>query len=84
MEEDLTLTNVHFTETINFNKTKLEVYHLILANEDSEAGLLYHSGRERLAFRAGQDRCSCGYSVYRGRDSGFGGQCLQLGQDQQE
>ena len=42
MEEDLTLTNVHFTETINFNKTKLEVYHLILANEDSEAGLLYN------------------------------------------
>ena len=35
--------NVHFTETLNYgNNQKLEIFHLILANEDSEAGQIYN------------------------------------------
>ena len=34
--------NIHFTEIINYEDKKLEIYHLILANEDSEAGKFYN------------------------------------------
>ena len=41
--EDSKLTDVHFTEILNYgDKKKLEVYHLIIANEDSEAGNVYN------------------------------------------
>ena len=37
------INNLHFTEVINYgDKKKLEVYHLILANEDSEVGKIYN------------------------------------------
>jgi hypothetical protein len=37
------INNIHFTEIINYGDNKeLEVYHLILANEDSEAGKIYN------------------------------------------
>ena len=41
--EDSKLSDVHFTEILNYgDKKKLEVYHLIIANEDSEAGKVYN------------------------------------------
>ena len=43
VEEDGKLNDVHFTEVINYDdKKKLEIFHLILANEDSKAGEVYN------------------------------------------
>ena len=43
VNEDDKLTDVHFTEILNYgDKKKLEVYHLIIANEDSDAGKVYN------------------------------------------
>ena len=43
MKEESKLNNVHYTEIINYGgKKKLEVYHLIIANEDSKAGEVYN------------------------------------------
>ena len=43
VKEDSKLSDVHFTEILNYgDKKKLEVYHLIIANEDSEAGKIYN------------------------------------------
>ena len=43
VKEDSQLNNVHFNEIINYeNKKKLYIYHLILANEFSEAGKIYN------------------------------------------
>ena len=42
VEEESKLNNVHFTEILNYGDKKLEIYHLIIANEDSEAGLIYN------------------------------------------
>ena len=43
VKEDSQLNNVHFNEIINYdNKKKLYIYHLILANEYSEAGKIYN------------------------------------------
>ena len=43
IEEDSILVNIHFTEILHYEKNKkLEVYHLILANEDSPAGKIYN------------------------------------------
>ena len=36
------LNNVHFTEILKYEDRKLEIYHLIIANEDSEAGKIYN------------------------------------------
>ena len=36
------LNNIHFTEIIKYDDKKLEIYHLIIANEDSEAGKVYN------------------------------------------
>ena len=41
--EESKLNKIHFTEIINYgDKKQLEIYHLILANEDSEAGKIYN------------------------------------------
>ena len=43
VKEESKLNDVHFTEIINYgDKKKLEIFHLILANEDSEAGKVYN------------------------------------------
>ena len=43
VNDDDQLIDIHFTEILNYgDKKKLEVYHLILANEDSEAGDTYN------------------------------------------
>ena len=43
VNDESKLNNVHFTEIIKYgDKKKLEVYHLIIANEDSEAGKVYN------------------------------------------
>ena len=43
VKEDSQLNDVHFNEIINYeNKKKLYIYHLILANEFSEAGKIYN------------------------------------------
>ena len=43
VKDDSQLINIHFTEILNYDdKKKLEIYHLILANEDSEAGKVYN------------------------------------------
>ena len=43
VKEESKLNNIHFTEIINYgDKKKLEVYHLIIANEDSKAGEVYN------------------------------------------
>ena len=43
IEDESVLIDVHFTEILNYNDgKKLEIYHLILANEDSEAGEVYN------------------------------------------
>ena len=42
VEEESKLNNVHFTEILNYGDKKLEIYHLIIANEDSEAGIIYN------------------------------------------
>ena len=43
VEEDSRLVDIHFTEIIKYeNKQILEVYHLILANEITEAGKVYN------------------------------------------
>ena len=43
VKEESKLNDIHFTEILNYgDKKKLEVYHLILANEDSEAGKVYN------------------------------------------
>ena len=37
------LNDIHFTEIVNYGSNqKLEIFHLILANEDSEAGIIYN------------------------------------------
>ena len=42
-KEQSKLNKFHFTEIINYgDKKQLEIYHLILANEDSEAGKIYN------------------------------------------
>ena len=41
-DEESKLYDIHFTEIIKFEDKKLEVYHLILANENSEAGKIYN------------------------------------------
>ena len=40
--EESQFYDVHFTEIIKYGNNKLEVYHLILANEDSDAGKVYN------------------------------------------
>ena len=42
VKEETQLNNVHFTEMVNYGDKKLEIYHLILANEDSDAGIIYN------------------------------------------
>ena len=43
VQEEEKLDKIHFTEILNYgDNKKLEVYHLILANEDSEAGKKYN------------------------------------------
>ena len=43
VNEETKLYDIHFTEILNYNdKKKLEVFHLIIANEDSEAGKIYN------------------------------------------
>ena len=43
VNEENKLNNVHFTEILNYDgKKKLEIYHLIIANEDSDAGKIYN------------------------------------------
>ena len=43
VEDESLLCKIHFTEILNFDvDKKLEVYHLIMANEDSEAGNEYN------------------------------------------
>ena len=41
-KEESQFYDIHFTEIIKNGNNKLEVYHLILANEDSEAGKVYN------------------------------------------
>ena len=41
-DEESKLYDIHFTEIIKYKDKKLEVYHLILANENSEAGKIYN------------------------------------------
>ena len=42
-KDEPTLGNFYFTENINYDKYRtLRIYHLILANEDSEAGRVYN------------------------------------------
>ena len=41
--EESKLTDIHFTEILNYgDQKKLEVYHLIIANENSQAGEVYN------------------------------------------
>ena len=42
VKDDYKLNNVHFSEILYYGDKKLEVYHLIIANEDSEAGIIYN------------------------------------------
>ena len=43
LKKELKVNDIHFTEIINYgNKRYLEIYHLIIANEDSEAGNFYN------------------------------------------
>ena len=43
LKKELKENDIHFTEIINYgNKRYLEIYHLIIANEDSEAGNFYN------------------------------------------
>ena len=43
VQEEEKLDKIHFTEILNYgDNKKLDVYHLILANEDSEAGKKYN------------------------------------------
>ena len=43
VDDQAKLNNIHFTEIVNYgNNQKLEIFHLILANEDSEAGQYYN------------------------------------------
>ena len=43
VKEESKLNDVHFTETLNYgDHKKLDVFHLILANEDSKAGNIYN------------------------------------------
>ena len=42
VKEDSKLNNVHFTEILKYDDKKIEIYHLIIANEDSEAGDIYN------------------------------------------
>ena len=41
-EEKQKLTKIYFSETLKYGDKKIEIYHLILANEDSEAGKYYN------------------------------------------
>ena len=42
VEKSSRLNDVHFTEMIKYGDKKLDIFHLILANEDSEAGKIYN------------------------------------------
>jgi hypothetical protein len=42
VNDDYKLNNVHFSEILYYGDKKLDVYHLIIANEDSEAGIIYN------------------------------------------
>ena len=42
VNEDSKLNDVHFTEILKYGDKKIEIYHLIIANEDSEAGEIYN------------------------------------------
>jgi len=41
-EEKQKLIKIYFSETLKYGDKKIEIYHLILANEDSEAGKYYN------------------------------------------
>ena len=41
-KEDIKINDVHFNEILKYEDKKLEIYHLIIANEDSDAGKFYN------------------------------------------
>ena len=42
-EENTKVKNIYLSETLKYSDKKIEIYHLILANEDSEAGKFFNS-----------------------------------------
>ena len=42
VKEDIKINDVHFNEILKYDDKKLEIHHLIIANEDSDAGKIYN------------------------------------------